>query len=110
MSRQTQEKFFFNQAISVSLIGCQSLLLVQSKLQKSSASFKSAVRRAANKSKKASTEGGPPPASNPTHGDPAEGDSQMGAGHVRSVIRDLEGKRAETRDVSGVGSCSIKPA
>ena len=94
------------------------LLCVQSKLQKSSASFKSAVRRAANKSKKAATEGGPPPASTPPPVDPADpaegnaadGDRQVEGGHVRSVIRNLEGKRAETRDISGVGCCSIKPA
>jgi len=66
---------------------------VQSRLQKSSASFQSAVRRAADKSRKVAAEGSPAPTSPstlPILEDLAEG---TGGGHVRSVIRNLEGRR-----------------
>jgi hypothetical protein len=66
---------------------------VQSRLQKTSASFKSAVRRAADKSRRVAAEGSPAAASPVILEDVAV--SAGGGGHVRSVIRNLEGKWGE---------------
>lgn len=66
---------------------------VQSRLQTSSASFKSAVRRAADKSRRVAAEGSPAPTSPSIlliQEDHAEG---TWGGHVKSVIRNLEGRR-----------------